>query len=95
MLEFFKQNKWFIPTSLMLVLIPLILNLFFIYGNVGTGAELGNVEWLGFWGSYLGGVATLTAVCLTLMQNMKVIKQNEQIIIQNQANLSFQDEHLG
>lgn len=90
--EFFKKNKWFIPILLLIVLIPLVLNLFFIYGNVGTGAKLGNVEWLAFWGSYLGGAATLIAVCLTLRQNLKVIRQNEQIFIQNQENLNFQEE---
>ncbi|USK31346.1 hypothetical protein LIT32_27360 (plasmid) [Bacillus sp. CMF21] len=57
-----------------------------------TGAELGNVEWLAFLGSYLGGAATLTADGLTLWQNTKVIKQNEQINIQNQKNLNFQEE---
>ena len=92
MLEFFKKNKWFIPIVILIVLIPLVLNLFFLHGKVSTGAELGNVEWLAFWGSYLGGAATLIAVCLTLRQNMKVIKQNEQIIIHNQENLIFQEE---
>lgn len=92
MLEFFKKNKWFISIALMIVSVPLVLNLFFIYGDVRSGKELGNVAWLSFWGSYLGGAATLTAVCLTLRQNTKVIRQNEQIIIQNQANLNFQEE---
>jgi hypothetical protein len=92
MLEYFKKNKWFFPIGLLIFLVPLALNLFFIYGDVKTGTELGNVEWLAFWGSYLGGAATLFAVFLTLSQNMKVIKQNKKIIIQNQENLNFQEE---
>ncbi|WP_066302086.1 hypothetical protein [Bacillus sp. FJAT-29937] len=90
--KFFKENKWVIPISVLLVLIPWGINLFFKYGDLETGKNLSNVEWLAFWGSYLGGAATLTAVCLTLSQNMKVIKQNEKIIIQNQENLNFQEE---
>ncbi|WP_423800041.1 hypothetical protein [Neobacillus sp. SAB-20_R2A] len=92
MRQFYKDNKWIIPISILIVLIPMGLNLFFIYGDLNTGKDLGNVEWLVFWGSYLGGAATLIAVCLTLSQNMKVIKQNEKIFIQNQENLIFQEE---
>lgn len=33
------------------------------------GMNIGSVEWLAFWGSYLGGKATLIAVCFTLRQN--------------------------
>lgn len=92
LLEFFNKNQTFIMILLFIFLTPLVLNLLFLYGNVETGTELGNVEWLAFWGSYLGGAATLIAVCLTLSQNMKVIKQNEKIIIQNQENINFQEE---
>ncbi|MBS4194160.1 hypothetical protein [Lederbergia citri] len=92
MRQFFKDNKWIIPISLLIVLIPVGLNIFYIYGDLNTGKDLGNAEWLAFWGSYLGGAATLIAVCLTLSQNMKVIKQNEKIFIQNQENLKFQEE---
>lgn len=75
-----KQFKWIIIilTLALIVLIPVCLNIFFINGDLNTGKDLGNVEWLAFWGSYLGGAATLTAVCLTLSQNMRVIKQNEE-----------------
>jgi hypothetical protein len=92
MQDFFQENKWFILIAILITFTPVALNLFFLYGDVDTGEELGNVEWLAFWGSYLGGTATLIAVYLTLNQNMQVIKQNEQIIIQNQHNLIFQEE---
>ena len=87
MRQCYKDNKWIIPILILIVfvLIPVCLNMFFRYGDLNTGKDLGNVEWLAFWGSYLGGIATLIAVCLTLSQNMKVIKQN-------QENLRFQEE---
>ena len=76
----------------MFLVIPLGLNLFFLYGDFGSGKGLGNKEWLGFWGSYLGGAATLFAVWLTLRQNEKLIEQNEQTLLQNQKNIEFQEE---
>ena len=78
MKQFCKNNKWIFIFLPLIILIPMCLNIFFINGNLNTGKNLGNVEWLAFWGSYLGGAATLIAVCLTLSQNMKVIKQNEE-----------------
>ncbi|MFD2215319.1 hypothetical protein [Metabacillus endolithicus] len=92
MRQFFQDNKWAIPILALLAIIPLCLNIFFRYGNLETGKDLRNVEWLAFWGSYIGGAATLIAVCLTLSQNRKVIKQNEKIFVQNQENLIFQEE---
>lgn len=83
-MDYLKKNKIFYVIILFLV-IPLGLNLFFIYGDFDSGKGLGNKEWLGFWGSYLGGVATLFAVWLTL-------RQNERIFLQNQQNIEFQEE---
>ncbi len=81
MQNFFRSYGWFIvPIITLIIFTPWVLNLFFLNGEVKTAANLGNKEWLAFWGSYLGGVATLTAVVLTLLQNQKVIKQNEKIL---------------
>ncbi|MEK3977402.1 hypothetical protein MKZ20_21440 [Psychrobacillus sp. FSL K6-2684] len=92
MRQFYKDNKWIIPILTLILFFPVCLNIFFIYGDLNTGKDLRNVEWLAFWGSYLGGAATLIAVCLTLSQNMKFFKQNEKIFIQNQKSLIFQEE---
>lgn len=83
-MDYLKKNKIFYVIILFLA-IPLGLNLLFLYGDFGSGKDLGNKEWLGFWGSYLGGVATLFAVWLTL-------RQNERTFLQNQRNIEFQEE---
>lgn len=79
---------------ILFLVIPLGLNLFFLYGDFGSGKGLGNKEWLGFWGSYLGGAATLFAVWLTIRQNEKLIDQNEQTLLQYQQNIEFQEERV-
>lgn len=57
------------------ILLPKIVNCRFINGNYVTGADLTNKEWLGFWGSYLGGllgsIAALVALFLTIHQQEK------------------------
>ncbi|WP_214805764.1 MULTISPECIES: hypothetical protein [unclassified Exiguobacterium] len=87
-----KKNKTIFISVIIFLLIPVVLNIVFIHGAFSSGKDLGNKEWLGFWGSYLGGTATLLAVWLTLRQNKKIIIQNEQILFYNKKGLEFQEE---
>lgn len=74
----------FILALIVLLSLPILINIFFIYGDLSTGTDLGNREWLTFWSGYLGGAATLIAVFLTLRQNSRIVEQNEKIILNNQ-----------
>ena len=55
--------------SILLLIIPIAVNLL-LYLPVPTPGELGNSEWLSFWGSYiggcLGGICTLLTIYLTI-----------------------------
>lgn len=74
----------FILALIVLLSLPILINIFFIYGDLSTGTDLGNREWLTFWSGYLGGAATLIAVFLTLRKNSRIVEQNEKIILNNQ-----------
>ncbi len=54
----------------LIILIPFILNSFFLKLNIVSADGLNNSQWLSFWGSYLGavisGTATLIAVLVTI-----------------------------
>ena len=54
------------------MLLPLFVNHIFKNSNYETAEGLGNSEWLGFWGSYLGGIfsssAALIALYITIRQ---------------------------
>lgn len=66
------------------IIIPIIINLLLYLPFPPTPSDLGNKEWLAFWGSFIGGsiggIATLFAVYYTLKQNIE----------QNQTNLNVQ-----
>ncbi|MEK3769638.1 hypothetical protein MKY14_13815 [Paenibacillus sp. FSL R5-0887] len=68
------------------IIIPIIINRVLFLPYPTTANDLGNKDWLAFWGSFLGGslggVATLFAVYYTLKQNIE----------QNQNNLNIQYE---
>lgn len=82
---------------LFLIIVPLVINGLFLFCNwlfkITTwnisAAGLGNSEWLTFWGSYFGGIATVIAVWWTVTQTEKHYqqtsdeqkKQNAQIIL--------------
>lgn len=55
--------------SILILIIPVAVNLL-LYLPVPTPGELGNSEWLSFWGSYiggcLGGICTLLTIYLTI-----------------------------
>ncbi len=62
-------KKYRIPLLLVLLglLVPLLLSI--------CVANVGNVEWLAFWGSYLSGIATLVAVYWTINHNSSMVKK--------------------
>lgn len=67
-----------------IILLPILINIFLFLPFPPTPNDLGNKDWLSFWGSFLGGcfggITTLIAVYLTLKQNL----QNHQQIIDEQ-----------
>lgn len=65
-----KVVKWIlIIGSILILIIPVAVNML-LYLPVPTPGELGNSEWLSFWGSYiggcLGGICTLLTIYLTI-----------------------------
>ena len=65
-----KVVKWIlIIGSILILIIPVAVNLL-LYLPVPTPGELGDSEWLSFWGSYiggcLGGICTLLTIYLTM-----------------------------
>lgn len=67
---------------LFLVAIPLVINNFMVNGHIPTANDLGNAEWLSFWGGYLGSafgvIASLFAFMFTYIQNEKQHKQTRE-----------------
>lgn len=61
-----------IVITLVSMLLPPLVNSIFKNAHYETAAGLGNPEWLGFWGSYLGGIfsssAALIALYITIRQ---------------------------
>lgn len=51
---FVKKHPVFFVCMLIYFICPLALNLLFLFPLIPTGDQLGNPEWLAFWGSYLG-----------------------------------------
>ena len=67
------KKYWWLPLCILFSFsLPLLVNIAFLKLNFKTGTDLNNVTWLGFWGSYLGGllgsVAALIALFLTNRQ---------------------------
>ena len=56
----------------LLIAIPLLIDVF-IFGNAFP-SNIDNQAWAGFLGSYLGGIATLVAVFITISDNNKKIE---------------------
>ncbi|MBM7613848.1 hypothetical protein [Alkaliphilus hydrothermalis] len=66
-----KDIKYVIGILLLMVLIlPVIINITLFLPFPSTPSDLGNSEWLSFWGSYIGGaiggIGTLLAVYFTI-----------------------------
>ena len=64
-------------------LIPCIINSFFMKWHLPTAGGLGNAEWLGFWGSYIGSflgiLVTLGSFYWTYRQNEEQNRQNREL----------------
>ena len=61
--------------SILIIAIPFLLDIF-IFGNA-TPSNIENQAWAGFLGSYLGGIATLVAVFITISDNNKKIEEQK------------------
>lgn len=86
--SFLKDNKWiFIIVIIIVFIIPLLINTLLQIPYPTTAKDLSNKEWLGFWGSFLGGcfggIATLFAVKLSLSfeKNNKLKREREEKIM--------------
>ena len=60
---------------LVVVLIPILMDIFILGNNVMS--NIGNDVWAGFLGNYIGGIATLLAVFITINDNNKKIQQQK------------------
>lgn len=60
-----------IVMGIIIVFAPIIMNLIFTYGNVGTSKFLGDGDWLAFWGNYsggvIGGICTIITILFTII----------------------------
>ena len=63
--------------SISIIAIPFLLDIF-IFGNA-IPSNIENQAWAGFLGSYLGGIATLVAVFITISDNNKKIEEQKRI----------------
>ena len=59
----------------LIIVVPLLIDLF-IFGNA-FHSNIDNQAWAGFLGSYLGGIATLVAVFITISDNNKKIEEQK------------------
>lgn len=66
LLFIYKHKFIFITVGLIIVAVLLPLGIdYFIFGN-SVESNLTNAEWAGFLGSYIGGIATILAVIITI-----------------------------
>jgi hypothetical protein len=72
-----------------LITFPIILNWLLYYDFPPTPPDLDNSNWLSFWGSFMGGIATIIAVYLTLTQNFKFQKERDRLNVLPYINLSI------
>lgn len=92
-------KKILIIGSLLALIIPMLVNLL-LYLPIPTAVNLGNAEWLSFWGSYiggcLGGVCTLITIYVTIKYYEKQEKSHkEELEVQNKRHdLELKEETL-
>lgn len=71
-IKIFIKNHWILCLIIFFIELPLLLNIGLyitdiIYNKYGwtlTASELGNKEWLDFWGTYLSVVIAFVGICL-------------------------------
>lgn len=79
-----RDIKWFFFfLTAFFIFLPLLINLWMVKWHIATGPGLGNAEWLGFWGSYIGSIlgvmATFLAFLTTYLQNKKQHHQTREL----------------
>ena len=60
-----------------IILLPVFIDIF-VFGNK-TQSNVSNDVWAGFLGSYIGGIATLVAVFITISDNNKKIREQKEV----------------
>ena len=77
--EFMKKLLKCAGAVIFIILIPAIPAFIdkFIFGN-NIPSNISNEAWAGFLGSYLGGIATLAAVFITIMDNSRKLENQKQ-----------------
>ncbi|MEI8132787.1 MAG: hypothetical protein WCG34_10155, partial [Leptolinea sp.] len=94
-----QKQKAVIIIFFLIVLIPFfIVNgglifcnfLFHIIGWNINASGLGNTEWLAFWGTYFGGIATMLSIWWTVSQTERHFKQTSDE--QKRQNKTFENE---
>lgn len=60
-----------------IILLPVFIDIF-VFGNK-TPSNVSNDVWAGFLGSYIGGIATLVAVFITISDNNKKIREQKEV----------------
>lgn len=79
-----KKNRSFstilkgilIAVVILIVLIPIIVN-WLLYAPIPTPADLGNEEWVSFWGSYLGGCFGGVCTLITIYATIKYYEKQD------------------
>lgn len=70
-----RKNLKIVCFVVLIIVIPMLLDIF-IFGNTFP-SNIENQTWAGFLGSYLGGIATLVAVFITISDNNKKIEEQK------------------
>lgn len=74
-----SNQKWmWLIFAVFALLIPVFVNLIFKYGSIGSAPDLGNAPWLGFWGSYLGGLLGSIAALLAIFESRRQAKEQRE-----------------
>lgn len=84
LISFFKAHKQsvFIFTCIVVLLIPIIVNTL-LYVPIPTSQFLNASDWLGFWGSYLGGIAGTSAALIALYATHKQAERHHKDDLEN------------
>ncbi len=73
-----QSNSVMIILIFFLLGIPIIINYLFLNFQIPSASNLGNGEWLSFWGSYLGAFIGCVPAFLAIEQNKKQFRQQHE-----------------
>ena len=79
-----KHYWWIIFYILLAAGTPWILNLAFMRFTVDSAEDLGNPQWLGFWGSFLGSALACIPALIAITQNNRFARQQHMEFLTSQ-----------